>query len=45
MPHFTADLASPQDKTTVENSCGVVYNIKCGECDSAYIGEAEIHGG
>ena len=39
--HIMADSHQPKDKTTKENACGVVYNIKCEGCDSEDIGETE----
>ena len=32
-------LGNPKDRTAKEKQCGVVYNIKCKECQSEYIGE------
>ena len=34
-------LVHPKDKITKEEMAGVVYHIKCGECDSNYVGETE----
>ena len=33
-------LVSPKDKTTLEKQSGVIYSIKCKDCDSLYIGES-----
>ena len=33
-------LVSPKDKTNLEKRSGVVYSIKCKDCDSLYIGES-----
>ena len=32
-------LVRPKDEITVEEKCGVIYNIKCKDCDTDYIGE------
>ena len=29
----------PKDQTSKGNKCGVIYHIKCNECDHSYIGE------
>ena len=31
---------SPKDKTALEKQSGVIYSIKCKDCDSLYIGES-----
>ena len=33
-------LVSPKDKTALEKQSGVIYSIKCKDCDSLYIGES-----
>ena len=33
-------LVFPKDKTTLEKQSGVIYSIKCKDCDSLYIGES-----
>ena len=32
-------LVNPKDKTAIDKKCGVIYNIKCDDCESSYIGE------
>ena len=32
-------LVRPKDEITFEEKCGVIYNIKCKNCDAEYIGE------
>ena len=32
-------MVSPKDKSQKEKQCGVVYSVKCSECDQEYIGE------
>ena len=32
-------MVSPKDKSKKEKQCGVVYSVKCRECDQEYIGE------
>jgi hypothetical protein len=32
-------LVNPKDKLDKMNRCGTVYHIKCGECESTYVGE------
>ena len=34
-------LVHPKDKITNDEKAGVVYHIKCGECDVTYVGETE----
>ena len=34
-------LVHPKDKVSNEEKTGVVYHIKCGDCDYAYVGETE----
>ena len=33
-------LVSPKDKTALGKQSGVLYSIKCKDCDSLYIGES-----
>ena len=33
-------LVSPKDKTALEKQSGVIYSIKCKDCDSLYTGES-----
>ena len=32
-------LVHPKDKVTKEDKSGVIYQIKCGECEASYVGE------
>jgi hypothetical protein len=42
-PHNTirGHLVHPKDKITNDEKAGVVYHIKCAECESHYVGETE----
>ena len=32
-------LVRPKDEIAVEEKCGVIYNIKCKDCDAKYFGD------
>ena len=32
-------MVSPKDKSEKDKQCGVVYSVKCSECDQEYVGE------
>ena len=34
-------LVHPKDKITKEEKAGLVYHVKCGDCDATYVGETE----
>jgi hypothetical protein len=33
-------LVHPKDKTPAAKKCGVIYNVKCPECNETYVGES-----
>ena len=41
-PHnsIRSHLVHPKDKVPMEDKSGIVYQIKCGECTAAYVGES-----
>ena len=36
---LSSNLVRPKDPTPPERQCGVVYQLKCKDCDESYIGE------
>ena len=42
MDNLRKILVSPKDKTALEKQSGVIYSIKCKDCDSLYIGESGL---
>ena len=34
-------LVHPKDKITNDEKAGLVYHVKCGDCDATYVGETE----
>ncbi len=42
-PHTTTRklLVTPKDRDKPEDKCGVVYNLKCQDCDAQYVRETE----
>ena len=41
LSHPAPTPSETQGALLPENLCGVIYNIKCGNCDKTYIGETE----